>query len=201
MRAPLRAPAGHGLPGHADPAGPATVNPCPWRSPGRRMRRLSPAHPPPARRQTGAPLIGLPGRKAGKSVTACFDHSLARNAMVNLPHAFFAWVPSAAPSSAGSRRGKAPLFERMDARVGAGRRVPSNAGHRHSVGMAARKWGRLLFGYFLLANQEKVTRAARRAERNAVDLDLAVKATGPFAGQGERILCARTGPRTRPVRC
>src|SRR5690606_1856331 len=45
VRASLRAPAGHGHRGHADPAGPATGSPCPWRSPGRRVRRLYPAHP------------------------------------------------------------------------------------------------------------------------------------------------------------
>jgi len=35
------------------------------------------------------------------------------------------------------------MFEGMDARVRAGRRIPSNAGHRHCEAVAARKWGRL----------------------------------------------------------
>ena len=64
--------------------------------------------------------------------------------------------PVGAPSSGGSRRGKARLFEAMDGRVRAGRRVPSNAGNGSEAD--ARTSGVLLFGYFLLDKQEKVTR-------------------------------------------
>src|SRR5690606_26728892 len=90
-------------------------------------------------------------------------------------------VPCAAPSSAGSRRGKARMFEHMDVRVRAGRRIPSNAGNRHSEGMSARKSGRLSLGYFSLARQREVTRFGRRPKRNALDLALACAETRPHS--------------------
>jgi hypothetical protein len=121
----------------------------------------------PARRQTGAPLIGLPGRTASKITMLRIELALSRVDMFGLAWPLRAWVPSAAPSNAASFGGKARMSEGMDARVRAGPKLASSAGHRHCVAVAARKGGRLLFGYFLLAKQEKVTRAVRRTERNA----------------------------------
>ena len=163
----------------------------------------------PARRQTepapdlirGAPLIGLPGRTARKPATARFDHALSRNAVFSSPHAFSAWVQSAAPSSAGVSRdlllcpqAKQP-GERPNTDVRAGGHSTDGCSPYVERSWTARKWGRLLFGYCLVrrascpppcgplatfgraparlvATQRKVTRAGRRPVRNAVDLDL-----------------------------
>ena len=118
----------------------------------------------------GAPLRGHPGRAGLAAPTMPQQGAPARGAALPLRRWHCAQIPCVAPSSAGSRRGKAWMFERMDARVHAGRRVPSNAGHRFRAAASARQSGRLLFGYFLLARQEKVTRAGRRPDRNALDL-------------------------------
>jgi hypothetical protein len=98
------------------------------------------------------------------------DHAPARGAEKELRKRHCAPIPCVAPSNAAADRGKARMFERMDARVRAGRSVASSAGHRCRAAAAARQSGRLLFGYFLLARQEKVTRAGRRPDRNALEL-------------------------------
>jgi hypothetical protein len=51
----------------------------------------------------------------------------------------------------------------------------------------ARKWNRLLFGDVLLANQGKVTRAARRAERNALGPYLAFQEHFTAAGRNAAV--------------
>ena len=56
------------------------------------------------------------------------------------------------------------MFEAMDGRVGAGPRLASSAGYGACKASDARNPGPLLFGYFLLGAQEKVTRAASRAD-------------------------------------
>ena len=66
--------------------------------------------------------------------------------------------PVEAPSSAGIRRGKARLFEAMDGRVRAGRRILSNAGNIDGFIVDAQTSGRLSFGDFSLPKQRKVTR-------------------------------------------
>ncbi|MEZ5438409.1 MAG: hypothetical protein R3F12_08640 [Lysobacteraceae bacterium] len=68
--------------------------------------------------------------------------------------------PVAAPSSAGSRREKARLFEAMDGRVRAGRRVPSNAGNGSEAD--ARTSGAFSFGYFSFGQAKKSDSLARR---------------------------------------
>jgi len=69
-----------------------------------------------------------------------------------------------APSSADRTGSKARMFEHMDVRVRAGPGMASSAGYRASSTGAARDWGVLLFGYFLLDKQEKVTRAPKGRE-------------------------------------
>ena len=66
--------------------------------------------------------------------------------------------PVGAPSSGGSGRGKARLFEAMYGRVRAVRRVPSNAGNGGSFIATTRTSGRLSFGDFSLPKQRKDTR-------------------------------------------
>src|SRR5690606_31123215 len=70
--------------------------------------------------------------------------------------------PVEAPSSAGSRRGKARMFERRDARVRAGRRVPSNAGNIDGFIVDARTSGAFSFGYFSFGQAKKSDSLARR---------------------------------------
>jgi hypothetical protein len=62
--------------------------------------------------------------------------------------------PSFPPSSAGIRRGKARMFEHMDVRVGAGRRIPSNAGHPARCARGAGNPGGP-FSWLLLFGQAK----------------------------------------------
>jgi hypothetical protein len=57
------------------------------------------------------------------------------------------------------------MFEHMDVRVRAGPVMASSAGDRASFTRAARDWGVLLFGYFLLDKQEKVTRCPAGARK------------------------------------
>jgi hypothetical protein len=84
----------------------------------------------PARRLAGAPLRGHRGRAEQLLATPAPRHedAPARGAAPQQREPQGARIPCVAPSSAGSRRGKAWMFERMDARVHAGRRIPSNAG-------------------------------------------------------------------------
>ena len=57
------------------------------------------------------------------------------------------------------------MSEAMDGRVRAGRRILSNAGYPARALCAGREIrGALLFGYFLLGKQEKVTRAPQGHE-------------------------------------
>jgi len=69
-----------------------------------------------------------------------------------------------APSSAAGLGGKARMFEAMDGRVCAGPSPASSAGHRAGFIRAVRDGGVLLFGYFLLDKQEKVTRCPQGSE-------------------------------------
>jgi hypothetical protein len=62
------------------------------------------------------------------------------------------------------------MFERRDARVRAGPVMASSAGDRASFIRAARDWGVLLFGYFLLDKQEKVTRCPAGARKLLISL-------------------------------
>src|SRR5690606_28352178 len=66
--------------------------------------------------------------------------------------------PVEAPSSAGIRRGKARLFEAMDGRVRAGRRILSNAGNIDGFIVDAQTAGRLSFGGFSRTKARRVTR-------------------------------------------
>jgi len=172
---PAAAPSGHpalrvrvGLPGFA---GGTSV--CLQRTGAPPARHRCATDPPARRRDRGAPLAAI------LAATARFDESrggasfqaIGRGASKRfLQEPFPAWVPYLAPSSAGSRRGKARMSEAMDGRVRAGRRVPSNAGHRPSAAWPVRDPGRLSFGYFSLAKQRKVARAGRRPDRNAIAL-------------------------------
>jgi hypothetical protein len=113
----------------------------------------------------GAPLRGHRGRAELAAPTMPQQEAPARGAANGSRKRHGAPIPCVAPSSAGSRRGKAWMFERMDARVHAGRRIPSNAGHRHREARTARQSGRLSLGYFSLAKQREVTRAGRRPDR------------------------------------
>ncbi len=82
------------------------------------------------------------------------------------------------PSSGARAGGKARMFEAMDGRVRAGPVMASSAGDRAGSFRAARDWGALLFGYFLLGKQEKVTRCPQGAKALDLDLDLAVAPEG-----------------------
>jgi hypothetical protein len=74
-------------------------------------------------------------------------------------------VPIRLAPSSGARTGsKARMFEATDGRVRAGPVLASSAGHRAGLIGATRDWGVLLFGYFLLDKQEKVTRAPKGRE-------------------------------------
>jgi hypothetical protein len=124
----------------------------------------------PARRLAGAPLRGHRGRAEPKPAapTPRHEDAPARGAAPQQRKRNGARIPYVAPSSAGSRRGKAWMFERMDARVHAGRRVPSNAGHGARAASDARQPGRLSLGYFSLARRAaqergRTPKAARRA--------------------------------------
>jgi hypothetical protein len=116
----------------------------------------------------GAPLRGHRGRAGRVAPPWRCHHAPARGIALPPRHRHGAPIPCVAPSSAGSRRGKAWMFERMDARVHAGRRFPSNAGHGARAASDARQSGRLSLGYFSLASQREVTRAGRRPDRNAL---------------------------------
>ena len=120
----------------------------------------------------GAPLRGHRGRAERVAPPWRRDQSPARGATSQKRKRHVAQIPCVAPSSAGSRRGKAWMFERMDARVHAGRRIPSNAGYGARAASDARQPGRLSLGHFSLAKQREVTRAGRRPDRNALDLRL-----------------------------
>ncbi len=60
------------------------------------------------------------------------------------------------------------MSEAMDGRVRAGPVMASSAGDRASFTRAARDWGVLLFGYFLLDKQEKVTRGPVGARKRLI---------------------------------
>ncbi len=66
--------------------------------------------------------------------------------------------PVGAPSSGGRRRGKARMSERMDARVRAGHRIPSNAGNGSEAD--ARTPGVLSFGYCFFGQAKKSSSVA-----------------------------------------
>jgi hypothetical protein len=119
---------------------------------------------PPADRQ-GAPLRGHRGRAGLAAHRQQHEHALARGAAPQQRRRHGAQFPCVAPSNAADFGGKAWMFERMDARVHAGPKSASSAGHGAREASDARQSGRLLFGYFLLARQEKVTRAGRRPDR------------------------------------
>ena len=76
--------------------------------------------------------------------------------------------PVGAPSSAGIRWGKARMFERMDARVRAGHRIPSNAGNGDSFIVAARTPGAFSFGYFSFGQAKKSDSAAAKRMSKAL---------------------------------
>jgi hypothetical protein len=132
----------------------------------------------PARRLAGAPLRGHRGRAEQQPAvpTPRLEDAPARGAAPQQRKRQGARIPCVAPSNAAADRGKARMFERMDARARplrdyvslslerAGRSVASSAGHGARAASDARQSGRLLFGYFLLARQEKVTRGARTRE-------------------------------------
>jgi hypothetical protein len=126
---------------------------------------------PPADRQ-GAPLRGHRGRAGLVAPPSRRDQASARGAANTQRKRHCAPIPYVAPSNAAADRGKARMFEAMDGRVRAGRSAASSA-------MPARQSGRLLFGYFLLARQEKVTRAGRRPDRNALALASEALAMAP----------------------
>jgi hypothetical protein len=69
------------------------------------------------------------------------------------------------PSSGARAGGKARMFEHMDVRVRAGPVMVSSAGDRASSIRAARDWGVLLFGYFLLDKHEPSRSEAERRRR------------------------------------
>jgi len=86
------------------------------------------------------------------------------------------------------RRGKASMFERMDARVA---QRPAGSEHRRELAAhdarQARKWGALFLGYFFLGTQKEVTRP--RSGRNAVAVD-----HSPPARRHSRQAFARRAP-------
>ncbi|MEZ5438411.1 MAG: hypothetical protein R3F12_08650 [Lysobacteraceae bacterium] len=65
------------------------------------------------------------------------------------------------------------MFERMDARVRAGRRVPSNAGNIDGFIVDARTSGVLLFGYCSLGQARESNSTAPKAMSKALDLPTA----------------------------
>jgi len=157
------------------------ARPCTCSELARILRATLRAHPPARRRGRGAPLAAF------LAATARFDNGLAsadsialgREAAVkSLRKHLPAWVPYLAPSSAGSRREKARMFEAMDGVLGrcaaafaalgrAGRRIPSNAGDRLREAQPARDPGALSFGYFSLDKQRKAARGAEGAPKRS----------------------------------
>src|SRR5690606_32686288 len=77
--------------------------------------------------------------------------------------------PVVAPSSGGSRWGKARMSEAMDGRVRAGHRIPSNAENGGGFIAATRTSGVLLFAYYSLGQARESRSAAPKAMSKALD--------------------------------
>jgi hypothetical protein len=177
---PSRAPSGILPPGaRSGSAGSRTAHPALRERAHVRVRAPAGLVLRPLAARQGAPLRGHRGRAGLAAPTVRQQDAPARGAADELRKRHGARFPCVAPSSAGSRRGKAWMFEAMDGRARplrgyvslslehAGRRVPSNAGHRHRAAMPARQSGRLSL-YFSLARRAaqergRTPKAARRA--------------------------------------
>jgi len=105
----------------------------------------------------------------------CFDLFWSRIEKFSDQSSFSAQTPWFVPSNAVGHGSKAPLSEARDGRVGAGPWTVRREGHIARCASDARNPGGLLFAYFLLSTQEKVTRTPKACESSVLKMSDAVR--------------------------
>lgn len=174
------------------------AHPCACGELARILRAILRTDPSSARRVRGAPLGALPARLVGRSECTGFTPNQAWVAVVEA--GFFrgpcAAVRAGRSGPQGGRKGLRPLA----AAPGMARRQarPARTDFSSMEGRKTQHRGGLLFGDFLLAKQEKVTRA--RGTRTEKDMDVAKK-TSPARGGARNRGGNVIPPRLRRSRC
>ena len=150
--------------------GSPTAHPCTCGELSRILRAILRTDPSPARRVRGAPISAHPARPCGKSKLFRLASSEATMAVIEAD-----WGPCASGRAGregpqGGRNGLRPLA----AAPGMARRQarPARSDFSSTDGRKTQHRGGLLFGNFLLATQEKVTRPPGRRTEKDRDVEL-----------------------------